>query len=188
MNRESNSAYYQRRRVDVIVLPASGYKAEVWSAAVFAQQDRHGDVREDIDLSCLFPTGYISVLLCAHPVSRNPLSFSYRIYIDNLTSAQPVNKTVDTYFKRPWVGNLVIVKYTRLAIEAWGTFTHIKRGEGELAVYLLGEYVRPNKTFQPETDCIRFHINPLPLVDPPFLFVSFYFHPFPGFPSFSPLY
>ena len=121
-----------------MVIPQDGSRAGLQKVSTYTTESA-GVLREHIDLRNFFPNGSISFLLCTIPASGSPLPFAYRVYVDNLRKPRALNRTIEEIFARPWIGNVVVVRYGRLSSQPKNCFVNVQRPEAELAVAILGE-------------------------------------------------
>ena len=126
------------RDLEVLVIPHDGCRPEIWQVTSYTST-QDGVIVEEVDLRPFFPNGAISTLFCTIPSSDRPLPFAYRVYIDNLTTARPMNQTIHTIFEMPWAGNIVIVRYARGNTATRRYLANIQQPEAELVTALLGE-------------------------------------------------
>ncbi|KAJ2920122.1 hypothetical protein MD484_g281, partial [Candolleomyces efflorescens] len=131
----------RNRTVEVILLPHSSAKAELWDAVVHVSSDGIS-TSEELDLSEHFPNGSFSVLFATVPNTNYPLPINYRIYVDNFTREVPVNTSVAAAFNSFWVGNVVIAKYARGNSYIDEAFANMHRQEVDLLLTLVGIWLR----------------------------------------------
>jgi hypothetical protein len=129
------------KKVEIIVLPVSGSKAEVWNAWTFRKTDDESS-KEEVDLSALFPNGYISYLMSTYPVSGTALPFAYRVFVDSHAGPCPLNRSVKAIFGAPWMGSIAIMKYSRCSgpqVSRRGSYTHLRRNEADYVIAEVGQ-------------------------------------------------
>lgn len=120
------------------MLPANSSRPEAWSVPVYTVNE--GNIIWDVlDVKDFFPDGHSSILLARDPGSNDPLPNQFRVYMDNLRSIRPYNKSVRDTLCGKWVGNVVVAKYSKTGAVNRRSFAHITRGEADLLVYLVGK-------------------------------------------------
>lgn len=73
---------------------------------------------EDLDIIPWFPYGFVSTRLSQVPGTVRALHCDYRIFISRRASSVPWNTSTIARFGRPWIGNILIVKYGRRVINS----------------------------------------------------------------------
>ncbi|KAJ3549399.1 hypothetical protein NMY22_g898 [Coprinellus aureogranulatus] len=131
----------QVRGLDVVLLPVTGSRSEAWNLSVYTIKE--GDVMWDmLDVREFFPGGYNTVLLARDPGTNEPLPNQYRLYLDNIQTARPLNRAVQDTLGGLWIGNVVVTKYNRSSVINRRSFAHITRGEADLLVHIVGKYLK----------------------------------------------
>lgn len=92
-----------------------------------------------LDVKDFFPGGYSSVLLTRDPGTNEALPNQFRIYLDNLKTTRPVNKSVQDTLCGNWIGNVIVAKYSKASAVNRRSFAHITRGEADLLVFIVGK-------------------------------------------------
>ncbi|KAF6742128.1 hypothetical protein DFP72DRAFT_1082577 [Ephemerocybe angulata] len=126
--------------VEIIVFPLESSKTEMWSTTAYVSHEGEHPV-ENLDLRDLFPYGGLSVFFCTNPGSGNPLPSAYRIFVDNFATPRPINRAIDARFDRPWIGNVVVAKYSKSSTCKKPSFVSIPRPEADIVVALVGDWL-----------------------------------------------
>jgi hypothetical protein len=131
----------QVKKVEIIVLPVSRTTAEIWEAWTFKRTNDTSS-KEEVDLSALFPDGYISYLMSSSQSSGAELPFAYRVFVDSHSGPCPLNQSVKAIFGAPWMGQIVIMKYSRCSgplMSRRGSYTHLRRNEADYVISEVGQ-------------------------------------------------
>ncbi|KAF6750737.1 hypothetical protein DFP72DRAFT_851538 [Ephemerocybe angulata] len=114
----------------------------MWKVPAYTTKEK-GVKSEYVDLeSTHFPNGSVSVLVSTYPGRKWPMPFVYRVYLDpGNAGPPPLNAAAAKVFQRPWLGNIVIVRYSRSNKNRRLFYGNISRQEHELVFGVLGDLI-----------------------------------------------
>ncbi|KAF6745509.1 hypothetical protein DFP72DRAFT_856457 [Ephemerocybe angulata] len=99
-------------------------------------------ISEDVDLRVpFFPNGSVSMMICTNPSSEASLPYAYRVYMDPCYVVPPHNQCIEKIFGKPWMGNIVVVRYARTYSLDRKCFSNVQKHECEVMIALLGEWL-----------------------------------------------
>ncbi|KAF6751047.1 hypothetical protein DFP72DRAFT_1071906 [Ephemerocybe angulata] len=127
--------------IEVLALLHDSIVPTIWHAPTNTSVE--GDnIAEEVDLRVpFFPNGAVSALVCTNPSSAASLPYTYRVYMDPCHVVPPLNRCIEKVFKKPWMGNVVVVRYARNYTLERKTFSHVQKHECEVVVALVGEWL-----------------------------------------------
>ncbi|KAF5311411.1 hypothetical protein D9611_011598 [Ephemerocybe angulata] len=99
--------------IEVLALLHDSIVPTVWNAPTNTSTEG-ANIVEEVDLrDPFFPNGAVSALVCTNPSSTASLPYAYRVYMDPCHVIPPHNRCIEKVFKKPWMGNVVVVRYAR---------------------------------------------------------------------------
>ena len=120
-------------------MPTEGSNPELWEAGTFTRFDNPSK-SEEVDLSQIFPNGYISLNITSHPVSGSPLTHSYCLFIDNFSGRTKHNTSIKRMLGCDWIGPIVAFKFNSAShTSRRGLYSHMKKKDLDYFLPILGE-------------------------------------------------